>query len=66
MTCKTECTQFELAMELLIENGFDGILHAIPFKGATPLPLLWTLEYSRPGLQTTVKRAPIAWLGTSY
>ena len=49
MTCKTECTQFELAMELLIENGFDGILHAIPFKGATPLPLLWTLEYSRPG-----------------
>jgi hypothetical protein len=25
MTCKIECTQFELAMELLIENGFDGI-----------------------------------------
>ena len=25
MTCKTECTQFDLAMELLIDKGFDGI-----------------------------------------
>ena len=24
MTCSTECTQFDLAMELLIENGFEG------------------------------------------
>ena len=24
MTCSTECTQFDLAMELLIENGFAG------------------------------------------
>jgi transposase-like protein len=29
MTCKTECTQFDLAMELLIENGFDGIAESV-------------------------------------
>ena len=29
MTCQTENTQFELAMELLIENGFDGMARAI-------------------------------------
>ncbi len=29
MTCKTECTQFDLAMELLIENSFDGIADTI-------------------------------------
>lgn len=29
MTCDTECTQFDLAMELLIENGFDGIADAV-------------------------------------
>ena len=29
MTCKDECTQFDLAMELLIENGFDGIADAV-------------------------------------
>ncbi len=25
MTCSMECTQFDLAMELLIEHGFEGI-----------------------------------------
>jgi len=25
MTCETECTQFDMAMELLISNGFDGM-----------------------------------------
>jgi len=29
MTCHTENNQFELAMELLIENGFDGIAGAM-------------------------------------
>lgn len=29
MTCETECTQFDLAMELLIENGFDGVAEAV-------------------------------------
>ena len=29
MTCKTECTQFELAMELLIDNGFEGIAETV-------------------------------------
>jgi putative transposase len=29
MTCSTENTQFDLAMELLIENGFDGIAEAV-------------------------------------
>lgn len=29
MTCDTECTQFNLAMELLIEHGFDGIADAV-------------------------------------
>ena len=29
MTCSAECTQFDLAMELLIENGFDGIAEAV-------------------------------------
>lgn len=29
MTCNTKNTQFELAMELLIENGFDGMADAI-------------------------------------
>ncbi len=29
MTCSTECTQFDLAMELLIEHGFDGIADSI-------------------------------------
>ncbi len=29
MTRKTECTQFDLAMELLIENGFDGVAEAV-------------------------------------
>ena len=29
MTCNTQNTQFELAMELLIDNGFDGVADAI-------------------------------------
>ena len=29
MTCQTKNTQFELAMELLIDNGFDGVADAI-------------------------------------
>ncbi len=29
MTCSLECTQFDLAMELLIENGFDGIAKTV-------------------------------------
>ncbi|MBT8334624.1 MAG: IS256 family transposase [Deltaproteobacteria bacterium] len=29
MTCKTECTQFDLAMELLIENGFEGLAETV-------------------------------------
>lgn len=29
MTCSTDITQFDLAMELLIENGFDGIANTI-------------------------------------
>jgi len=29
MTCISECTQFDLAMELLIENGFEGIAEAV-------------------------------------
>lgn len=29
MTCSTECTQFDLAMELLIEHGFEGIADCI-------------------------------------
>jgi hypothetical protein len=29
MTCKTECTQFDLAMELLIDNGFGGIAETV-------------------------------------
>lgn len=29
MTCSTDSTQFDLAMELLIENGFDGIADTI-------------------------------------
>ena len=29
MTCSSECTQFDLAMELLIENGFEGIADAV-------------------------------------
>jgi putative transposase len=29
MTCTTECTQFDLAMELLIEHGFEGIADCI-------------------------------------
>jgi len=35
MTCKIECTQFELAMELLIENGFDGIADIYYWDGST-------------------------------
>ncbi len=45
MTCKTKDTQFELAMELLIENGFDGIASAMTIllnagheAGAFPMP----------------------------
>ena len=29
MTCKAECTQFALAMELLIDNGFNGIAETL-------------------------------------
>lgn len=29
MTCTTECTQFDMAMELLIEHGFEGIADCI-------------------------------------
>lgn len=29
MTCNTECTQFDLAMELLIENGFEGLAETV-------------------------------------
>ncbi len=29
MTCNTECTQFDLAMELLIAHGFEGIADCI-------------------------------------
>jgi putative transposase len=29
MTCSSECTQFDLAMELLIENGFEEIAEAV-------------------------------------
>jgi putative transposase len=29
MTCSTENNQFDLAMELLIDNGFDGIAEAV-------------------------------------
>ncbi len=29
MTCQTQDTQFELAMELLIEHGFDGVASAM-------------------------------------
>ncbi len=30
MTCQTKDTQFELAMELLIEHGFDGFASTMP------------------------------------
>ncbi len=29
MTCNIDCTQFDLAMELLIQNCFDGITDTI-------------------------------------
>lgn len=29
MTCSSECTQFDLAMELLIEHGFEGLADCI-------------------------------------
>ncbi len=29
MTCSTECTPYDLAMELLIEHGFEGIADSI-------------------------------------
>ncbi len=29
MTCNNECTPYDLAMELLIEHGFDGIAKSI-------------------------------------
>jgi len=29
MTCYTECTQCEPAMELLIQNGFNGVAAVI-------------------------------------
>lgn len=29
MTCGKECTQFDLAMELLIKNGFEGVAEAV-------------------------------------
>ena len=29
MTCQTKNTQVEMAMELLIDNGFDGMADAI-------------------------------------
>lgn len=29
MTCHTENNQFDLAMELLIENGFNGIAESV-------------------------------------
>ena len=39
MTCNTECTQFDLAMELLIENGFNGIVEAVGMLMNTAMKL---------------------------
>ena len=39
MTCSSECTQFDLAMELLIENGFDGIAEAVGMLMNTAMKL---------------------------
>ncbi len=33
MTCNTDSTQFDPAMELLINNGFDGIADTKPRLG---------------------------------
>ncbi len=29
MTCQPDCSQFDLAMELLIENGFDNVADVV-------------------------------------
>jgi hypothetical protein len=39
MTCSSECTQFDLAMELLIENGFDGIAETVGLLMNTAMKL---------------------------
>jgi len=39
MTCSPECTQFDLAMELLIENGFDGIAETVGMLMNTAMKL---------------------------
>ena len=40
MTCDSECTQFDLAMGLLIENGFEGIAEAVGLLMSTALKTL--------------------------
>lgn len=39
MACSIECTQFDVAMELLIENGFDGIAEAVGMRMNTAMKL---------------------------
>jgi hypothetical protein len=45
MTCNTECTQFDLAMELLIDSGFDGIAKAV---GVLMNTAMWGVSYTAP------------------
>ncbi len=39
MTCSSECTQFDLAMELLIKNGFGGIAESVGLLMNTAMKL---------------------------
>ena len=61
MTCQQDCSQFDLAMELLIENGFDNVTDVVGVLMNTAMQI----EHSRHLQAIPYERTDANWLKTS-
>ncbi len=60
MTYSTECTQFDLAMELLIEHGFEGIADCVAILINSTMQLERSRHLNAEPYERTVRRTGYA------